>query len=282
MAAKLIIVEGLPGSGKSTTAEVLYKLLRGKGIKAELYTEGNIDHPADFEGVAYFTKEEFIQLKKIYFKSDKLLEETKLEYEKGYIIPYKKLEREKQIIFEEDLYEEILKRDIYEMPLKTYKNLIISRWKEFVANYIDKNIVLIFECCFIQNPVTVSMLRDNTSNEFTKSYIMELAEIILPLEPLLLYVEQENLKKSFNNAINARPKEWFQGFTDYYTKQGYGLANNLSGPEGLIDILEARRKLESEIFDLLALKKYKIDNSKFDIELLKERVNNIVENHFQV
>lgn len=54
MGAKLIIVEGLPGSGKSTTAQIIYDILKEKGISTEFYCEGNYNHPADFDGVAYF------------------------------------------------------------------------------------------------------------------------------------------------------------------------------------------------------------------------------------
>lgn len=34
MGTKLIIVEGLPGSGKSTTAQMIYDILKDQGIKA--------------------------------------------------------------------------------------------------------------------------------------------------------------------------------------------------------------------------------------------------------
>ncbi|MDT8718362.1 hypothetical protein IAI10_16975 [Clostridium sp. 19966] len=277
MTTKLIIVEGLPGSGKSTTAEALYNILKNRGINAELYSEGNVDHPADFDGAAYFTKEEFIELKHFYSKSDKLLEEIKIEYEEGYIIQYRKLIEQQKICFVEELYKEIIKHDIYELPLEMHKSLILSRWKEFVREYANKDKVVIFECCFIQNPVTVSMIRNNADKEFTKNYIMELADIILPLEPVLIYVNQRNIKTAFINAVNTRPKEWFQGFTGYYTKQGYGLANNLSGLEGVIKVLEARRKLEEGIYEAIKLNKYRIDNSEFDVNLLENKIVIIVE-----
>lgn len=62
METKLILVEGLPGSGKSTTAGMIYKILKKQKVTAELFMEGNLDHPADYEGVAYFTENEFEDL----------------------------------------------------------------------------------------------------------------------------------------------------------------------------------------------------------------------------
>jgi len=92
-------------------------------------------------------------------------------------------------------------------------------------------------------------------------------------------VEQEDIKASFNRVVCERPKEWFEGFKDYYTNQGYGLSNNLKELDGVIQVLEARSRLERDAYDSLELVKYKIDNSTFNIDLLKKRINSIIEAH---
>lgn len=46
-----------------------------------------------------------------------------------------------------------------------------------------------------------------------------------------------------------------------------------------MEILEARSRIEREIYDLLKIIKYKIDNSEFNLKLLKERVKFIMETH---
>jgi len=43
MATKLIIVEGLPSSGKSTVAQLVYGKLKSNGVNAEIYCEGNFN-----------------------------------------------------------------------------------------------------------------------------------------------------------------------------------------------------------------------------------------------
>ena len=42
-------------------------------------------------------------------------------------------------------------------------------------------------------------------------------------------------------------------------------------------VIEARIKIESEVYDSLKLDKYKIDNTTFNIELLKQKINSIIE-----
>lgn len=52
MRNKLIIVEGLPGSEKSTTAKTLYDVLRQKGLNAKLYIEGDKNLSITKESIA--------------------------------------------------------------------------------------------------------------------------------------------------------------------------------------------------------------------------------------
>jgi len=279
MATKLIIIEGLPGSGKSTAAQKVYDILKEKDINTELYCEGNYNHPADFDGVAYFSSEDFNMLKQVHSTSKELLNELKVQYYNGYLIPYRKAIEEQHILFEKELFSDITKHDIYELSIDVHTELIVSRWNDFVNNYINKDKIVIFECCFIQNPVTVSMIRNNSSKDVTMSYINRLAGKIMPLDPVLIYIEQDDINVSFNKAISERPKEWFEGFTNYYTNQGYGLSNNLKGLEGVMKVIEERIRLESDVYDSIKLAKYKINNSTFNIDLLKERINSIIEAH---
>jgi adenylylsulfate kinase-like enzyme len=43
--SKLILVEGVPGSGKTTMAEFVHQWLDRNGIRSRLYGEGSLDHP---------------------------------------------------------------------------------------------------------------------------------------------------------------------------------------------------------------------------------------------
>lgn len=62
MKPKLILIEGIPGFGKTTTAQLVHEILMDTNIKTQRYLEGNLDHPADYDGVACFKKEEYDEL----------------------------------------------------------------------------------------------------------------------------------------------------------------------------------------------------------------------------
>lgn len=43
------------------------------------------------------------------------------------------------------------KTEIYELPIEIHKELILSRWNDFVNKYNNEDKIIVFECCFIQN-----------------------------------------------------------------------------------------------------------------------------------
>ncbi|MDH6672709.1 hypothetical protein M2277_003371 [Paenibacillus sp. LBL] len=51
------------------------------------------------------------------------------------------------------------KQDVYELLLDLNRRLITERWEAFAEQALHEPVVMIFECCFIQNPVTVGMVK---------------------------------------------------------------------------------------------------------------------------
>lgn len=137
-----------------------------------------------------------------------------------------------------------------------------------------------FDCCFIQNPVTAGMVKYGADSETVTSYVTGLADIIVPLNPLLIYVTQHDLDHSFRKAVQERPPEWSQGFFTYYTNQGYGARHQCSGLEGTIQVLKARQELEADIYSSLTIAKHRADNSAFDSEGYKQVIGGILEEYF--
>ena len=54
MRSKLILLEGISGSGKSSAGDFVQGLLHLQGLAVRFWREGDFDHPADFEGVVQF------------------------------------------------------------------------------------------------------------------------------------------------------------------------------------------------------------------------------------
>jgi hypothetical protein len=175
---------------------------------------------------------------------------------------------------------DLARNDVYELPLALHMELSERRWRAFAQECLRGDTVYVFECCFIQNPVTVTMIRSDSPKEVTAGFVRRLADAAAPLDPVLVYVEQASIRDSFRKAVSERPAQWLEGFTQYYLNQGYGLRRGLTGLGGVIEVLEARGALEREICGGLAMPVYRVDNSAFDREALQRRVAAIVEENF--
>ncbi len=172
-------------------------------------------------------------------------------------------------MFSDELLNSIFKHDVYELPLERNIQLITDKWAEFAEKAMQENKTYIFECCFIQNPITVAMVKYGAQKEIVLDYVMELASIIEPLNPQLFYIVQDDLEFSFKKAIMERPKEWSSGFIEYYTNQGYGKEMGYQGIDGTLKVLKKRRAIENDIFDLLKMNKEKVNNSQCKKEKYK-------------
>jgi hypothetical protein len=266
MKTKLIMVEGLPGFGKSTTARLIYDILTERDIEARLVMEGDVDHPADYEGTACLAEEEFGQMLQAAGPFKEILIERVAQKGTWNLLPYQKLKNEYGTSFPDDLYHSLSKQDIYELPLDLNRRLITERWEIFAEQALDEAAVMIFECCFIQNPVTVGMVKYDAPEDQMIDYVLGLEKAILSLNPILFYIEQDKLEYAFRKAIRERPEAWSTGFVHYYTQQGYGKHHGLEGIEGTLEVLEARRRLEYRILDSLGLTKERLNNSHYEQE----------------
>ncbi|WP_294750698.1 hypothetical protein [uncultured Exiguobacterium sp.] len=259
---RLFIVEGLPGSGKTTTAEALTHLLQEQQPDTRLHIEGDLNHPADYESVAYLKMDEWTDFQSKYASLDVLrFAEVFNDY---VLISYRQWQSE--IDVPEAVLVFLQVRDIYELPFESYQSLIFKKWETFVAQALMTDTTYVFECCFLQNPLTMGLIKYDLPEATLRAYIERIATIIAPLQPVLVYVDQTDVEKSFRKALNERPTEWADGFVSYYTEQAYGVNHSLSGVEGTIAILQARQVLERQLFELLPLRVEVFGNKDFSVE----------------
>ena len=268
---KLVLIEGLPGFGKSTTAQLVYELLTEKGMGSQLFLEGNLEHPADYEGVACLTQAEYDELLRTCGgNSEEVLSAHVTSHDNYYLIEYRKLMNEPGPGLPKECTDALARKDIYELPLAQHRELITAKWRQFTEKALQGTDTYVFDCAFIQNPVTMGMIKHDVAEEYMISYILELEAIIKPLNPLLIVVEQDDLEYAFRKAVRERPREWAEGFIQYYTAQGYGLRQGHQGLEVTLQVLEARRALEEQIYNGLTIAKKKVNNSSYDLNAYKQ------------
>ncbi|TKI46727.1 P-loop NTPase family protein [Bacillus mycoides] len=276
---KLIIVEGMWGSGKSTTSKLIYDHLTESGIETRLFLEGDLDNPADYDKVACFTHKEFNKLLEKHSESIGLIRSITQSKGNYNFIEYGKRQQELSKAFPDELLSDVMQYDIYDgtLPLERHCEVHLNRWSEFVKAQQQEETVTVFECCFIQNPLSAMLGRYDASQDVITDYVLKLGDIIKPLNPSLLYFHPGDVRSILKRAFEERSSEWRDGVTQYYTQQGYGRSRGLAGFDGLVEFLRVRTEIELKIIEQLLISKSVIRNDDLNWERVHQQVIQFVD-----
>lgn len=273
---KLILIEGVPGSGKTTLASHVQRHLAAHGVPTRLVIEGDLDHPADFEMVAHYTAQDFEALLARYPDERGVLEAGAEAIGDDRFVPFRLLEQRASPPLSVGLLDELARHDVYETPLPaTYCRLAIDRWARFVAKAQAAPEVVILESCFLQNPLTVLLAKHNVAPEEAAEHMRRLAETVAPLDPLLVYLWQPDTRATLEHAARERPADWLNFVVGYVTRQAWGQANGVRGFDGMVAFYEMRKALELYILPDLCIDTLDINNTNKSVALprVTERLN---------
>ncbi|WP_318627783.1 hypothetical protein [Paenibacillus polymyxa] len=274
---KLVIVEGIPGSGKSTLSRYIHDMSNTHQIESELFLEGNLRHPADYESVACMPNEELDRLRSIYSEVFQYIDPFVSLNGNDSLIAYALAQQSAQNKIPSSLYEEIQRYEIYDgVPVEKYCELMIQRWKSFVKDQREKEKLIILECCFLQNPGCALLARHDAGNDRFVRHVLQIAEQIQELNPILFYLKQPDVRETIERVKTMRSQEWLDFAIWYHTEQDYGKKKGLHGYEGYIQFLEHRRELELQIIEQLPFQSFVMDNSDYDWVNQQQTVSNIM------
>lgn len=247
MSNRLYIIEGLPCSGKSTTSKFVADLL-SRGNKVCYIDEGGGKHPADYEFHAFLSEQTLLS-----FPSENvaLIKNKSERIGGGYAVPINEFSGEVQA--------ELFRYKIYDiLPWEEEMPVMLEKWHKFVDT-TEKDKIYVFNCVFLQNPMCETMMRFNFTEEESYSYISKIAEIIKPLDPVIIYLKNDDIAESVRKAANER-EGWLDAVIGYHEQGEYGETMGARGFDGYIACLNERQKRELSILSKLPLKSIIIEN----------------------
>lgn len=242
MKHRLIIIEGLPCSGKSTTSAFIASLMQ-QTENVCFVDEGTGNHPADYEFHA--------------------------------LAPAGLLSPNSQIVslsqFTGELFDQLLQYKIYDyLPWEMEMPLMLEKWRQFVCSS-EKSSVYVFNCVLLQNPMCETMMRFGFSLEESRSYIEKIVEIIKPMNPVVIYLKNDDIADSVRKAAQERPG-WLDAVIDYHATGAYGKSIHAKGFDGYIDCLKERQKRELRILAQIPIRKLIVDNPQRDWDAALETI----------
>ena len=251
MNSRLILVEGIPGAGKTTTARKIKEKLIDEGKEAILYEEG-MSHPADMAWNACLKEDEYNDFikkcsemwegsKKSISKEElisRIQRQTRIE-DNNVILAYTKID------FPEDCYwsliGDVASKEICDgrKSLDEFREIHLRRWSKFADQALLNDNIYIFECAFLQNHIFELLGVYEKSDEEIYLYLKSLLETVKSLSPSIVYIEPSSVEDIIIQAANERKSpegsrpDWIDEVANWVSNMNFGKSHNLKGIEGV-------------------------------------------------
>jgi len=271
MKTKLIMVEGIPGSGKSTFAQKIADFYVNHGLKVNLYNEGGF-HPADLAWNACIPVKSLDDVLAPY-ESFRHQINKNIHLENDYaIVSYTQVKTENT-----DFYKDMESYEVYDkrVSFDIFNGLHRKRWETFNIQAKEKNELNIFECALFQNHVTELMLFHLADIDTIKTHINTMIQKVADLSPNLIYLSQPNVRETIERIAKQRIFEdgrWIDGVINFTENTPYGKLHGIKGFDGAVRIFEERKRIELEIINSLPVNAVVLENPDYDWETLWENV----------
>jgi len=275
MKTKLIMIEGIPGSGKSTFAQRITDFYNNNGIKTNLYNEGGF-HPADLAWNACIPVESLDNALAPY-KSFRNEIDKNTHIEDDYaIISYTQVKTDDKTFFNAmETYE------IYDnrVPFDVFNKLQLKRWGTFGRQAKEKNELTVFECALLQNHVSELMFYHLADIETLKIHTNSLLQTVAELSPSLIYLSQPNVRETIERVAEQRVYvygKWIDRVINYSENTPYGKLHNIKGFDGAVQMFEERKRIELEIIKSLPINTIIFENPEYNWEALWEKIESFL------
>lgn len=270
MEPKLILVEGLPGSGVTTITNKMKKELEEEGNQVVVYRETST-HPTDMTRQAYITKEEYHEFvadcltewidSKQTISDEELIRRIEMQCQwedDSVFIAYRNID------FPEGSYEKIMdkleKKRIFggKCSFETFKMLHLRRWERFAKAMQVRKEVAIFESAYLKNQLLELFCYHEKGEEEILDYMMELIHTVDFLNPHMIYVMTDDVEASLRKAVRGRKKkrrykDWYDVLEEAVQDSRYAKERHLSGVSGMVQLLKEKQRLDYMVLERIGI-----------------------------
>lgn len=271
MDPKLIMVEGLPGAGKTTVAEQVMKELKGQKRKV-MYFDEKSTHPVDLSWQAFLTKDEYhgfvAECLNIWMNSKQTISDDELirrieeqtRIDNGFVaIAYRNID------FPDDSYETVRKRLVLKMirqgrvSFEQFRQINVGRWNAFAQDMMLEDKTVVFDASLLQNNLFEILCSYELKDEQIIDYIMELANTVTFLVPKIMYVMCPDVEKLVNRLQRKYQIEdekefnWFAHMEDWVSNTVFAKKHGYTGKHGIIAFLEEKQRLDYKVLERLGI-----------------------------
>lgn len=169
---------------------------------------------------------------------------------------------------------EFIAGDIHTMEgMELNMNLMLKKWRQLTETIQSGNKICVLEGCFLHS-LDRYILQSAWNEVQICNYFNEIVNILLPLNPIVIYLYRPDIKRSFEKAFLARGDHWRDLILGKPEPYGYFRCNKYTGDESIYKSLLYEQEQMDKIFNVLSCDKLKVDTTE---EQWEEYVQEIIQ-----
>ncbi|MFD2443807.1 hypothetical protein ACFSO7_07400 [Bacillus sp. CGMCC 1.16607] len=260
---KLILLEGLPGSGKSTNSRIIMSSIDQLGKRVKWFHEVARPHPTLFFNEANLTKREYQRIVIDFPEDREILEKIKIEMFDTISIDLLELEWHDSNHLNIEVLRALENYNVWTFPLQQYIAVALEKWQYFVEKVKrEKDLVVILDSSIFQFQIYTFLL-ENSPYQMIESFVKKLFSIISELDPTLILLTRENVEDALLNIERSRGIDFMETIWKRDSRSPY-YHNRPPGAEGYREFLRDYHVIVQRLFDITAFKKLNLDISEGD------------------
>jgi len=260
---RLILLEGMAGTGKTTNSYFLQIQLERSGKKVKWIHEVARAHPTSFFDEAVLTYEEYKAFLIKYPETANILNRIGVFRKNAVGIDLLEIEWNYKNIIGEQAYQELKEFDAWNYPLDRYKEIALAKWAYFVETALNnKDEIYIIDSSIFQFQIFAFLFKNMPYDELEK-FVKKLVGIVQPLNPCLIYFYRENTEETIAFLEKDRGIEFFEWIADRDKLQPY-YRDKPKGAEGFKQFSRDYAKFAEKLFDMADCKKVAFEISNGD------------------
>jgi hypothetical protein len=261
--SRIILLEGLPGSGKSTNSRIMMTNLDQSNKRVKWIHEVARPHPTLFFNEASLTFEEYNELIQVFPELQSCLESTKIVRNQSISIDLLEIEWKFKNEISSEAFEVLKKFDVWNFSLQKYMEVALEKWQCFVDFVkVEQDLIVILDSSIFQFQI-YSFLEKNTPYEMLEDFVAKLFCLISDLDPTLVYLYQENVESAIESLEKSRGIEFFNRIWERDQYKPY-YHNRPKGAEGYREFLRDYHKIARKLFEQTPFNKIEIEISNGD------------------
>ena len=267
---RLMMLEGLPGTGKTTNSYRLFEQMARNGRDVRWLHEVSQPHPTLFFSESCLTKEEYRLFLEKHPDAAEMLngiaEIRTTTVGIDYLSAIRRMPGQEKAAW----YQELLQYDAMDFPLERYEPAALEKWEALVSAALKNDTVYILDSSVFQYQIFTYLL-NGAGYPRLAGFVQRVMKMLKPLHPALIYLYRENTEDAIAFIERQRGIKDLESTWERDKEQPY-YRNKQQNVTAFFDFLKDYADCASRLYDEAECDKIKIEITAQNWRLYEEEM----------